>query len=186
MFALWSSVYLHSHSMWSKDRWMLQKGHSELLTPSILGPWIALVYPVLSLDIATCFFLGIPFVSSFLSMSSFLSFISLFPFFHLWSLFLKSSSVNHYFRLSGGYLDGWYILLERFFRCLIGLFFTRYSLVTGDPSEGNSRSFMNQHLSDSLCRGVLRWCAAFSCHYRVYLVSYYHYFCYFSPIGLPD
>jgi hypothetical protein len=42
------SVFLHSHSIWSTDRSVLKKGHSGLLTPSILGPsWVALVYPVL-------------------------------------------------------------------------------------------------------------------------------------------
>jgi hypothetical protein len=105
MFVFWSSVSFHSHSMWSTDRWVLQKGHSGLLTPSILGPWVALVYPVLSLDIATCSFLSISFASSFLSTSGSLSYISLFPFFHLWSLILKSSLVNHFFRLAGRYLS---------------------------------------------------------------------------------
>jgi hypothetical protein len=62
MFVLWPSVSFHSHSMWSTGRWVLQ---------------------VLSLDIASCSFLGIPFVSSSLTTSRFLSFISLFPFFHL-------------------------------------------------------------------------------------------------------
>jgi hypothetical protein len=43
-----SQFFLHSHSMWSTDRSVLKKGHSGLLTPSILGPsWVALVYPVL-------------------------------------------------------------------------------------------------------------------------------------------
>jgi hypothetical protein len=52
--SFWSSVSSHSYSMWSRDRYVSQEEHSGLLTLSNLRLWVALVYPVLSLDIATC------------------------------------------------------------------------------------------------------------------------------------
>jgi hypothetical protein len=119
------------------------------------------------LTTVTCSFFGIPFVSSFLSTSGFLSFISFFPFCHLWSLFLKSSSVSHFFRSSGEYFSVVEIYPRLALFTLPGWpFHYLVSLVTGELLEGNSRSFMIQHLSDSLCLGVSRWCAVFSCHYR--------------------
>jgi hypothetical protein len=108
-----------------------------------------------------------PFVSFFLLTSSFLSFISLFPFFHLWSLFLKSYSVNHLFTSSGGYLS------------VVRMFLSNASFASWSAFfylEGNSRSFLIQHFSNSLCLWVIRWFAAFSCHYRAKRVHFYHYF----------
>jgi hypothetical protein len=96
LFSVVSLFFFHVHarslvlSFFAFSLYVVDRKMSvALLTPSILGPCVALVYPVLSLDIATFSFLGILFVFSFVSTSSFLSFISLFPFFHLWSLFFE-------------------------------------------------------------------------------------------------
>jgi hypothetical protein len=70
-----------------------RRGIVDCQPPPSWGRGWAPVYPVLSLDIATCSVaVRLPF------------FISLFPFFHLWSLFFKFFSVSHFFRLSGEYL----------------------------------------------------------------------------------
>jgi hypothetical protein len=44
------SVSVHSHRTW----------HCGSVIPFIRGPWVALVYPVLSLEITTCSLLVIP------------------------------------------------------------------------------------------------------------------------------
>jgi hypothetical protein len=48
------SVYVQSHRTWSTVSPVSQKGHCGSVIPFICGPWVALVYPVLSLEIITC------------------------------------------------------------------------------------------------------------------------------------
>jgi hypothetical protein len=65
------SVYVQSHRTWSTVSPVPQKGHCESVIPFIRGPWVALVYPVLSLEITTCCLLVMPLVSSSYSCFSF-------------------------------------------------------------------------------------------------------------------
>jgi hypothetical protein len=75
------SVSVQSHRTWSTVSPVSQKGHCGFMIPFIRGPWVALVYPVLSL-ITTCSLLVMPLVSPSYSCSIFLPFMLLLPFLH--------------------------------------------------------------------------------------------------------
>jgi hypothetical protein len=123
MLVLWSSVSLHSHSTWSTDRSVLQKGHSGLPTPSILGPWVAFVYPVLSLLLLYCYLL-FPWTSFCILLSVDVRL----PLFHL--VVSVFPSLVSFFEVLFGQpflqvvwqvsFSGWDVLVQRFFRCLVG------------------------------------------------------------------
>jgi hypothetical protein len=87
------SVSVHSHRTW----------HCESVIPFIRGPWVALVYPVLSLEITTCSLLVIPLVSPSYSCSIFLPFMLLLPFLHRFFLIFVVSVFYHFLRSFGGY-----------------------------------------------------------------------------------
>jgi hypothetical protein len=76
-----------------------QKGHCGLVIPFILGPSVALVYPVLSLEITTGSFLVIPLVSPSYLCSVFHPLVLLFPFLHRCFLFFAVSAFNQFWRL---------------------------------------------------------------------------------------
>jgi hypothetical protein len=67
------------------------------------GPWVALVYPILSLEITICSLLVMPLVSPSYSYSIFLPFMLLLPFLHRSFLIFVVSVFNHFPRSFGGY-----------------------------------------------------------------------------------
>jgi hypothetical protein len=72
-------VSVQSHRTWSTVSPVSQKRHCGPVIPFNRGPWVALVYPVLSLEITTCSFLRhIRVLSFFLSCCFFRFSIALF------------------------------------------------------------------------------------------------------------
>jgi hypothetical protein len=94
-FLLVCSVSVQSHRTWSTVSPVSQKGHCGSVIPFIRGPWVALVYPVLSLEI-------FPFSSPSYSCSIFLPFMLLLPFLHRSFLIIVFSVFNHFSRSFGG------------------------------------------------------------------------------------
>jgi hypothetical protein len=82
IYLLVCSVSVKSHRTWSTVSPVSQKGHCGSVIPFIRGPWVALVYPVLSLEITTCFLLVTPLVSPSYSCSIFFPFMLVLPFLH--------------------------------------------------------------------------------------------------------
>jgi hypothetical protein len=79
----WSVQFLCSPLRpWSTVSTVSQRGQCGSVIPFIRGPWVALVYPNLSLEITTCSLLAMPLASPSYSCSIFLPFMLLLPFLH--------------------------------------------------------------------------------------------------------
>jgi hypothetical protein len=101
------------HRTWSTGP-VSQKGHCGFMIPFIRGPWVALVYPVLSL-ISTCSLLVMPLLSPSYSCSIFLPFMLLLPFLH-------RSFLIFVFPFLTIFLVLLYVIIQRCLRFLIYLF----------------------------------------------------------------
>jgi hypothetical protein len=130
-------VCVQSHRTWSTVNPVSQKRHCGSVIPFIRGPWGALVYPVLILEITTCSLLVLPLVSPTYSCSIFLPFMLLLPFLHR-SLFTLSFLFLTIFQdlLGGGvFFVLLYVIIQHCLCFLICLFVSGYAHVSWYPQE---------------------------------------------------